>query len=382
MIKDWREELQAVAGILSSVRPGPEWVSRDAVHQASRRVIEILEQDMSDLERDAGFLFENGPDVADSSYRVMELIRRWHLSSHVPSLVAFCLFATERLKLDVPPDVRRGMLAAGFLGEIENNLPYHNTLHYKKVFLQLVRLIDAHNGIYKGTYHELNGRQAGLVLLAACVHDLGHDGKGSTIKGVFEQGRLERRAFNLTQPYLESCGMKQHDLDAVLVMLLCTDVSPLGDPANPASQMKAAYRYHFMGEKKKIEALNLDPELSTLEKDASLALMALILHEADIGTSAGLDYNLTTYESTLYRREMDEPQAFPRDVVGFLRDVCQRAMISDAGKKLFAANMARVLALAERDLADGNRAYPQPEYSEFLSLHNHLVADGSGKTIN
>ena len=106
------------------------------------------------------------------------------------------------------------------------------------------------------------------------------------------------------------------------------------------------------------------------------------MHEADIGTSAGLAYNLTTYESALYKREMGEMQAFPRDVVGFLRDVCQRAMISDAGKKLFAANMARVLALAERDVADGNHAYPQPESSEFLSLHGNLVADSSGKTIN
>ena len=382
MIKNWSGELQAVAGILSAVRPGPEWVSRDVVHQTSRRAIEMFEEDVNDLERDAGFLFVDEADVADSDYRVVELIRRWHLSPRTPSLAAFCIFAIEGLELDLSPDLNRGVLAAGLLGEIENNLPYHNTLHYKKVFLQLVRLIKAHNDIYKGTHQELNKQQIGLVLLAACIHDLGHDGKGNTIKGVFEQGRLERRALNLAQPYLELCGIKQNDLDALLVMLLCTDVSPLGDPANPASQMKSAYRYHYMGEKKKIEALNLDSELSVLEKDAPLAMMSLILHEADIGTSAGLAYNLTTYESALYKREMGEMQAFPRDVVGFLRDVCQRAMISDAGKKLFAANMARVLALAERDVADGNHAYPQPESSEFLSLHGNLVADSSGKTIN
>ncbi len=381
MVKDWREELLAIAGILSSVRPGPEWVSRDAVHQSARQSVDLLAEDLKDIEHDAGFLFADESDTADFNRRIVDLIRRWHLSPRSPGLAAFCIFAIENLKLDLPPDIRRGLLAAGLLGEIENNLLYHNTLHYKKVFLQLMRLIDTHNGIYQGTGQELNARQAGLMLLAACIHDLGHDGKGNTIKGVFEQGRLERRAFNLAQPYLEACGIGKGDLDALLLMLLCTDVSPLGDPANPANQMKAAYRYHFMDEKKKIEALNLDAELNALEKDAPLVMMALILHEADIGTSAGLDYSLTTYESTLYRREMGE-QAFPRDVVGFLRDVCQRAMISDAGKKLFSANMARVLALAERDFADGNRAYPQPEHSEFLSLHGHLAMDGPGKTIN
>jgi hypothetical protein len=374
--------MQTVAMLLDSVRPGPDWVSRDAVHQVARRSLAMLAQDRAELEHDAGFLFSHDDDAAGADRRVLDLIRRWHIAERPPGLASLCIFAIENLKLDLPPEIQRGVLAAGMLGEVENNLPYHNTLHYKKVLLQVMRLIDAHNRIYDGMAQAFDGRQAGLILMAACIHDLGHDGKGNTIKGVFEQGRLERRAFKLAEPYLEACGMGQRDLDDLLVMMLCTDVTPLGDPANPASQMKSAYRYHFMGEKKKIEALNLDPELSALEKNPTLAMMALVLHEADIGTSAGLDYNLTTYESTLYRREMGERQAFPKDVANFLRDVCQREMISDAGKKLFAANMARVLALAERDVAEGNRAYPQPESAEFLSLHAHTATGNSTKTIN
>jgi hypothetical protein len=145
--------------------------------------------------------------------------------------------------------------------------------------------------------------------------------------------------------------------------------------------MKSAYRYHFLGQKRKTGPLNLDEDLEPLQRDADLTMMCAILHEADIGTSAGLDYNVTTYETGLYKREMGEEQAFPKDIVDFLNDICQRQMLTDAGQRLFAANMARIFALAEREIADGNHAFPQPEYSDFLLLHSG-GADGPGKTIN
>jgi hypothetical protein len=217
-----------------------------------------------------------------------------------------------------------------------------------------------------------------LLLIAACIHDLGHDGRGNIIDGRLEQGRLERRAFALALPYLETCGMSSGDLDTLLAILLCTDVTPMGDPANPLNQMKAAYRYHFQAEDTKIEAPPLSPELSVLAKDPDLTMMALMLHEADIGTSAGLDYNLTTYETAQYKRETGEENAFPQDVADFIDDICRCTMLSEAGQKLFGANVAHISTQAEREIREGNHAYPKPEYSEFLLPRSSAATGTTG----
>ena len=380
--RDWGREMQTLGRLFDSLRPDVSWASRDAVHQTTKKVIQFLDQDLAALEAEAGFLFAIDQEAQGLTRQTTDILRRWHLAERAPSLTALSIFAIQNLKLKLSPEIEKSLLAASVLGEVENNLPYHNNMHYKKVLMQTIRLIAVHNNIYHDTAQEFDTRKISLLMLAACIHDLGHDGRGNTIKGVFEQGRLEKRAFRLAASYLESCGLPQQDLAMIEVMLLCTDVAPLGDPSNPVNQMKAAYRYHFLGQKKKIGPLNLDEELSVLQKDADLSLMALILHEADIGTSAGLDYNLTTYETAQLMREMGEEQAFPQDVVDFLNDICQRVMLSDSAQRLFAANMARIFALAEKEIADGNHAYPQPEYSEFLLLHHAGAVGGANKTIN
>ncbi|MGB0720286.1 MAG: hypothetical protein ACPGRX_07420, partial [Bdellovibrionales bacterium] len=164
------------------------------------------------------------------------------------------------------------------------------------------------------------------------------------------------------------------------VMLLTTDVSPLGDPTNPAGQMKAAYRYHFLGEHSRTHALNLSDDLAVLEKDPSLTTMCLILHEADLAPSAGLTYAMTQYETALFRAEIVGDAGKPSHVVDFLDQICGRRMLSDAGQKLFATNMARIYALAEQDMKDGDEGFPKPELTGFMLGVQSETA--SGKTIN
>ncbi len=382
MNRDWDAALQAMIPVFNAVRPDTSWATRDTVYQTVKKTAKMLPGDIQALEEEAGFIFATGAGAEGLTPRIVALLRRWHLAEHAPSLTAMAVFAIRNFNANLPQEILHAVLAGSVLGEVENNLPYHNNLHYKKVLLQMMRMIAMHNSIYEGTDQAFDGHAIGMFILAACIHDLGHDGKGNTIKGLFEQGRLERRAFDLAHPYLELCRMSEADLDHLKVMLLCTDVTPLGDPANPMNQTKAAYRYHFLGHKKKMGQLNLDPELEALEKNPALTQMCMVLHEADIGTSAGLDYTLTTYETSAYKREMGEEQAFPQDVVDFLNDVCQRQMLSDAGQRLFAANMARIFALAEKEIADGNHAFPQPEHADFLLLHGSGDSGSAGKTIN
>lgn len=380
---DLEKQLLAVKDLLAGLEPALGWASRESVEATAEKVLKSLPGDLKNLKKQARFIFLPSEDADGLARNNVRLLRRWHAAGEAPSLVAMCIHAAEQFHLQLDPDALQRLLIAGTLGEVENPLPYHNNLHYKKVLLQLLQLIAVHNGIYDGTKRALTVEQIALLMVAACVHDLGHDGRGNTIKGVFQAGRLERRSFDIAAYYFKAAGCGDEAAMAIVrAMLLTTDVSPLGDPANLMNQMKSAYRRRFFGSRGQAELLNLDPELKTLEQDEAMAIMCLLMHEADIATSAGLDYEVTKYETALYRLEIGESEARPQHVVDFLNDVCQRRMLSDAGQQLYAANMARIFALAEEDIKNGNQVLPAPEHSGFI-LGTVAATDQSGqKTIN
>lgn len=314
-----------------------------------------LEADILRLERET-FIFAEDADAESLNAQNVRALCRWRGEGGMPGLAALCLLACERFGIDAP-ELVRSVMVASVLGEIPRNLSYHCNEHFRKVLLQVVRTVFVHNRIYGGTPRALDKRQTALLLIAACIHDFGHDGLGNTVRGVFEPGRLERLSFELARPYLVAAGLDDEaDLSALEVMLLATDVSPLGDPTSPMRQMKVAYRFHFLGERRG-ESLNLSRDLARLEKDAALAQMALILHESDVATSAGLDYSLSQYETSLYRLEIGGCAACPSHILDFLEQVCQRQFLGAAAQKLYSANMARIYALAEQDAAAGNAPY-------------------------
>jgi hypothetical protein len=231
-----------------------------------------------------------------------------------------------------------------------------------------VCMIVRHNSIYAETSNAFGPEQMGMLMIGACIHDLGHDGVGNTVDGVHETGRLEKRSFEFARPYLMAAGLDNEDRLADLrIMLLCTDVSPLYSPDTPVNQMKAAYQYHYLGGKEGGSAPELNDDLKILLDRPDLTLMGLILHEADIAASAGLDYVVTKYETRLYRDEIAHEKAGPQHVLNFLDEICQRQMLSGAGQKLYAANLARICALAEEGVKEGNQPYTRPEDSEFLT---------------
>lgn len=325
------------------------------VEEALSHVASTLEADIGRLEREF-FIFAEGADAEVLNAQNVRALCRWRGEGRMPGLAALCLLACERLGVG-DPDLVRSVVVAAILGEIPKSLSYHNNEHFRKVLLQAIRTIFVHNRIYDGTAWSLDERQVALVLIAACVHDLEHDGLGNTIRGVFEQGRLERLSFELARPYLVAAGLDDGtDLLALQVMLLTTDVAPLGDPTSPMRQMKAAYRFHFLGERRG-EPLNLSRDLALLEKSPAVAQMALILHESDVATSAGLDYGLSQYETSLYCQETGAEDARPSHVLAFLEQVCQRQFLGAAAQKLYSANMARIYALAEQDVRAGDVPY-------------------------
>ncbi len=321
----------------------------------------------------------SGKKASENTDEVIAVFRRWQRTGAAPSLMAMATVMIDEFTI-TQPDNRHIVLMAATLGGLELELPYHNNLHFRKVTLQLMRLIQVHNDIYGETSKSLTEDEITLLLASACIHDLEHDGRGNTIKGVHEPCRLEIQSYVIAEPFLKAVGASDEGLETMKLLLLCTDVSPLGEPTNPISQMKAAYRYHFMGDDSKISSLNLSEDIKALEANAKATLMACLLQEADIATSGGLSYEVTQYETALYRREIGFRDACPKHIVDFLDAVCQRRFLTDAGQKLFAANMARIYALSEKAVTEGNEEFPKPEHTDFIL--GKSAAHNTSKTLN
>ncbi|MCB1652194.1 MAG: hypothetical protein KDI46_09085 [Alphaproteobacteria bacterium] len=367
----WFSRLKALESVLST---GEQ-------RKTLGRVLEALPRD---LEMICGldFLFADSgyKDVVQNTEAHIEFLRQCHVVQNAPSLPAFALAACCYFKIE-RPDLVSPILTASILAETPHDHAYHSNQHFREVLINLIRLLGVHNHIYSETAQALNEEQIALLLIAVCIHDLGHDGLGNTVKGVFEQGRLERRSFKMAEPYLRKAGLvEQVDLDKVLCMVLSTDASPLGDPASPVSQMKAAYRFHLLGENKRFSALNLSGDLAWLERDAKVALMACLLHEADVATSAGLSYDVTVYQTALFRHEIGASDARPEHVLDFLERICQRGFLSNAGQQLFGPNVARVYALSEQAMRQGNEPFPAPEHTDFILSFGRGDSSSAGRS--
>lgn len=351
---NWGARLGGIAPVLACVPEGAL-----PVRAAFEAVRAGLAGDVESLRGQSRYIFS----FEDRTGDVVAMLRRWHRGEYAPSLSAVSVLGIENLGLVLPPEIENGLLVASILGEVEHGGAYHNNLHFRKVLLQAMRMAFVHNRIYAGTDLAFDGRTSGLLMMAACIHDLGHDGKGNYVGGVLVPGRLEKKSFELARPYLEQCGVKPDDLEMVRVMLRCTEVVPLRSASSPINQMKAAYRYHYAGG----DNLQFDPDFSILRDDKDLVMLAAVLHEADIATSAGLSYEMTIFESGLFEKENGGGVPSPSDILDFLgEDVCQGQMTTEAGKALYSDNMARIIKDVRKDFDGGNRSYPPLEKSVFL----------------
>lgn len=370
----WKDKLIQSREALLSLQPDPSWADKAALEVAYEKTLASLDRDLEELEVQASFLYSPHAEADNLTDQNIALLKRWYHMGHMPSLYAFCVHALSKFKVTPDEDLLQALAVTSVLASVENDLPYHNVLHYKKVLLQAIRLIAAHNDIYEGSDFFLDDEDIVLVLMAACAHDLAHDGRGNTIKGVYEQARLEKHTLTVLLPYIQVVGFQDKELHDKLVnrfrvMLFCTDTTPNGNPHSFMSQMKAAYRYHFLETKTKTGKLNLDEDIRTLENDAKLTVMALLLHEADMATSSGLSYDVTVFETGLFYREAGQEEARPSGILEFMDAICQRQILSSAGQKLYSANMARIISLAEKAAKAGDHPFVPPEYSDFMLMH-------------
>lgn len=153
-------------------------------------------------------------------------------------------------------------------GELSAPLPYHNRVHFCEVVL------GAH---FLGRSLNLKPAQHTELVVAAVIHDLGHD--GSTNGDV--PFRLERQSHAYARPYLVQAGVSEARLQRLLALLLATDIR------NGLPRVREWFRYHA-GQGPRPRAPEPDSAFELLADAPDLVRGAVMLTEADALASAGL----------------------------------------------------------------------------------------------
>ncbi len=361
--------LQFVSSGVDKIRIDDIWISQKELSDIIQQVSKCLESDYKLAMDKLEYIFSARFDAEFLTRETYKLISDWHNGENLFHITSMIFVALEQFgfssdlegKIEDNP-LARAMLVAGILAEVPHDLPYHNNLHFQKVLLHVMRMVAVHNNLYKDTAHCLDKNDIAKLIIAACIHDIGHDGKSNIVDHKYHLAMIEQRSFSYAYPFLESVGLDGAFLSDIKIMLMTTDISPIGDPISPVKQLRRAYEYHFgMGEE---EAENeegdeseLSEELSVLLENSHLCLLSVMLQEADIMNSAGVSYDITCYESIAVSKEIGRSRALPEDTLLFLNTICNGRMLSDAARFLADDNLEKIIGQVLEDYRNGNKPY-------------------------
>ncbi len=224
------------------------------------------------------------------------------------------------------------IMSATKMAAEENNNPYHHNHHFREVFALTFML--GHHASQDLTFTEERFAQ---LLTAALIHDYKHDGLTNTIDGVHTPFRLEKQSFDAAKERLVKAGATAEDLTVIEAFILGTDASaPKGnkDYVSPTDSMK---NYMDNGGK---NPEDLHQSLRVLH-ERNLVDTALLLHDADIGSSAALSPKFNALQSEELKVEWGLDEA--PDQKFFFKQVCRERMFSRSGKALLQPSMNKVL---------------------------------------
>ena len=343
---------------IRNVVPDSSWASQSEIFDSFESATTDFQRKCEQCQDELAFIFSNMDDVSYQSVSTQALLNKWEKAPQLCSAPAMVIVAFERMGITYSEDNYPFMaaLVAAFLAEVPNELDYHNNMHFRKVLLHTIRMIVAHNRIFAETQNFLDDSAISKLIIAACIHDLGHQAKGNIIDREYHMALTEKRSFRLALPFLESVGLSRQEIDDISVMVMATDASPIGDPVSPSNQLRRAYEYHF-GSKEAVDALELSDEFKVFEQNSDLCLLAMILHEADIMNSAAVSYEITVQESIALSRELNRTNALPEDTLLFLEKICSGQMLSDSARFLGSDNLRDIMAQVLKDFENGNTSY-------------------------
>lgn len=350
MFSEFSKSLQGARHCIHTVGEVTSWGGEGSI-------AESLTNDYTGFYSDVAYIGHSLNDVELQTKKTKAIITKWNNAPLKSSVVELCyeLLKAFGFNDEEHYDLNVAVFVAAALADVPNGLAYHNNLHFKKVVFHVARMIAAHNYIFENGLGSFDKSQIAQLLIAACIHDLGHDGTGNIVDRKYVMAATELKSFGYAETYLTESGLEQDVIDRIKIMLICTDASPFGDPVSPSRQLRRVYAYHF-GDEEAVGDLELCDELSILKERERLAVMCMVLHEADLLNSAGVDYELTLEESIAVSCEM-KTDATPESTLLFFEKTCMNDLFTDCGRYLGQKNFDSIRVQVIDDYNKGNKAY-------------------------
>jgi hypothetical protein len=357
---DYAALIGDLARLIASVAPEEDFLSTESLLARAAALRDGFAADYARIAEAGEDL--TGADFAAYGADTTAFFDKWEAEGGGPALTATVAFAIDHFGLSIADGIVRAAMMAAILAEYPNDLPYHGNEHYRKVLFHAIRLMATNNDIAPKTGGvRLSDAEIAKMLAACCIHDLGHKGGDNLRDGVYTPGYMEQRSFNIARPYLAAAGAPEEDLRDIETIVFCTDITFFAGENSPCLRLKKIFKHYFWGDKGDDIAALMLGKLRRYEGNKPLVLMAMILHEADIASSAGLSYDQTIRETLSIMGERGVTTAGPRTVLAFLREQLGETLFTDAGKQIFGRVMQDVIARAEADIAAGRELFAAPD---------------------
>ncbi|MBI4030363.1 MAG: hypothetical protein HY370_01690 [Proteobacteria bacterium] len=356
MLQDHMALFDAVGAVIESVNPGI-FVDTDALEAVMGDLRGSFQKDYARVAEFYDLLF--GKDITDYGDRVTALFTDWEREGGGPRLPAMIAHAIDFFGLDPSSPEAKAAWISSILSEIPNGLKYHGNEHYRKVMFHAIRLAATHNHLFEKDHSDevLTRPQLAAMLIAACIHDLGHEGGDNLRDGVYTPGYMEQKALDIVRPYFEAVGLDRDMMGDIETLVFCTDITFFAGDNSPCVRMRKVYRHYFWQDDSVDVSMIMMGKLRRFEDNPQLVRMAMLLHEADIGTSAGVSYEQTVKETVNIVEERGFKTAGPAIVLAFLSEQLGETMSTEAGKQIFGAVMEKVIAQAKADIERGRKTY-------------------------
>jgi hypothetical protein len=358
-LSPWAGEiLSGLRDLIKDVAPHEAGAEAPALLEQLDRLCAVFPADYARMNDLSEVLFS--PDSTAYGARTTAIFNRWQGEENGgPSLPAFVAVAMEHFNLPLDGPMARAAMMAAVLSEMPNDLQYHGNEHYRKVMFHTMRLLATHRQLNADSMPVFNDTQMMQMLIAATIHDLGHEGGDNLRDGIYTPGYMEQKAFDMMRPYLEGLDLDREFWGDIETIVFCTDITFFAGDNSPCVRMKKIYRHFFthdLPEGEDVETMIIG-KLRRFEDNRALSLMAMLLHEADIATSSGLSYEQSCSETISIMEERDLKIAGPKVLLKFLIEQLDGCMMTPAAQKLFASEMAVIMQQAEQALLSGVESF-------------------------
>lgn len=355
VIDSYKDIFDSLTPSMLSNLPDSDFLTKDVLEKTIASLRSNFEDDYKRALEAEELLFSS--DVSAYGQNAADYFTKHNDMLDAPKLTGYLALAIEKFGIDVNTPLGISMLAVAILAEVPNDMQYHGNAHYRKVVLHTMRLITKHNEIHENGDLVLTPNEIALLLISACIHDLGHQGGDNLRDGFYTPGAMEQHSFDLAFPFLEEIGLDRDDTDQIETLVFCTDITFFAGENSPCVCMKQIYKHYIWNDDKKEVGMMMIGKLRLFYENPKLALMAMILHEADVGSSAGLCYEQTITETISFMDERGMNTAGPNIVLAFLRDQLGETMFTEAGKQIFGPAMLEVIKKAEEDIKNGRENF-------------------------